>query len=523
MSNPPLNQKSRTSRSRLISNAAFSAVAYIVYLPVTFWISRYVVHRIGLESFGIWAALTTMTGFSSMLDLGISTPLVKYAAEYLALGKEREVNRLLGTAMAVYGAISALFVLGMTLASGLILTHLFHVNPNDSAFRLLYLATVVAFAIDLVFNVLDSLLLALQRADVVAQLNLGFNLVSAAGTVLVLQLGLGVYGLALNWIVVTMAINLRNFVLAKRLFRPLVLNPFLFNFRQLRMVLAFSSRVQVTTVMLVLNNQVDRILIASVLGPAQLGYYQLASRAADSVRGMSLTLMQTVLAAASDLAALNQHDRLRQLYLRVTHYLAIVDFPLCFAVAALARPAVALWLGPGYDRVAATIVIVLTGYLSSMMIQPLDNTLNGTGRPGIRMRADVLFLMVHIPLSATLLWRFGYYGTVTGTALALISTRLYFFWWGTRALQIPWQQVARSGLMQPAIGAAFAAAGAIAVQASGVPTTVLTLIGEVVLFGAIYVGYIVTFGIDVYDREMVKSYASAARHAALELIHAAQS
>src|SRR5579872_1726407 len=97
-------------RSRLVSNSAYSAAGYVIYLPVNLAVTSYVVHRLGLGPYGIWVLLTTLLGYGNLLDLGIRAPLVKYVAEYAALGRLGEINGLLSTIMVFYWVLGTLFL-----------------------------------------------------------------------------------------------------------------------------------------------------------------------------------------------------------------------------------------------------------------------------------------------------------------------------------------------------------------------------------------------------------------------------
>jgi O-antigen/teichoic acid export membrane protein len=501
----PPSHESRISRSRIILNSAYSVASYMLGLPVALLLSTFVVHRIGIGPFGVWATLTTILGYGGLLDLGVTTPLIKYVAEYIAVGRRHELNVLLSTAMVFYLAVGTTFLVGMTLASNWILVRVFHAPASDVALRELYMAVIVGFVVSLTFSVLQSLIVGLQRADISARVTLGLYLVNAASTVIALNLGLGVSGLALSWLV-TAALTIGvNWLVAKRLFAPLVLNPLLFRFACLKTILRFSTKVQFTTIALAMNDQVDRTLIAYVLGPSMLGYYALASRAATSLRGVSFALMSGIVPAASDLAALGETARLRELYLRGSRYLAIVDFALCVGIAGLARPLVALWLGPGYGRVAVTIMIILGGYAVWLPGHMTDSILYGVGRAEIRMRADIAFLLVHVPLSLLLIWRYGYFGTVVGTSLALTSTRLYYYWAGSRALGVRIVDLLRFSFFQPAVGALLALGAVVTMQLASAQQSLPILLAEGALFGAIYAGYVALFALDRYDRELMRT------------------
>jgi O-antigen/teichoic acid export membrane protein len=498
---------SRASRRQMTSNALVSLLSSMISLPVSLLLSRFVVHQIGLGAYGIWAALGMLVGYGGLLDLGVRVPLIKYTAEYMALGRERDINVLLSSVMVLYASVSAVFVLVMTLGSGWLLSHVLHAGQHDSTIRLLYFAMVVGFAVSFTFGILRSLLEGLQRADLSARLNLGFNLTSAAGTVLVLMMGLGVPGLAANWLLVTGIITAASWALAKGLVPSLALNPFLFSVGQLKPILSFSVKAQVTSVTLMLNDQVDRTLIAYALGTTPLGYYQLAAKAGEAVRGLSFALMGGVMPAISDLAAVGHGVRLREMYVRTSRYLAILDFGLCAGIAGLALPLIRAWLGPGYGQVAITLIIILAGYAIWLPSQSTSDPLNGISRPDIRMHADLAFLFVHVPLSILLIWRFGYFGTVIGTTFSLSSTRLYIYWRGPRALGVPVTELLRRSYLQPAAGATLALFSVALPQVLGVPFSFVTLLAEGSVFVAVYLGYITLVALDAYDRELLHSAA----------------
>lgn len=472
----------------MTKNSLYTLLAYALGLPLALFVSRFIVHKIGLSAFGIWAALTVVMSFASLLDLGVTTPLVKYTAEYMTGRRDHDVNVLLNTSMVFYFIAGGLCAGGGALASGWVLIHLFHVGSNDLQLRTLYFAVIIGFWASLTFSVLQSLLVGLQRVDLVARLNLLFNVLGAIGNVVALSLGMGINGLAVTWLAVTVLTVAANWAIARRLFPALRLDPRLFRWRELRHIMGFSTRVQVTSLTLFLNDQVDRTLIAYVLGPASLGFYQLAARVATSLRGVSFALLGGFVAASSDMAATGQHERLQRLCLRATRYIATVDYGLCAGVACLAQPLVWAWLGPGYGRVGQTLVLILAGYAVWLPTQPTSEALNGLGRPQIRMRADLAFLCLHIPLSVVLIWRFGYFGTIVGTIVALSFTRIYLYVVGPWNLGVSPLTLVRESLLHPAIAALLAACSTLAVEAVTHISWAWLLL-EIALFSSVYLSY----------------------------------
>jgi O-antigen/teichoic acid export membrane protein len=491
------------SRERVLTNSTVSMLGFAIYTPVALLVSRAIVHAIGIRSFGLWAALTTVVALGGPLDLGMAAPVTKYVAEYRALGRDADINRLLSTAMVLYAA-AAVTASGVLLFSARwVVVHVLHGGAHAGAALTLYDVIVAGSALSLIASVLPSLLAGLQRVDVSAGVSLAVNLVGAVATMVVLRFGLGLNGLALVWMGGILLSIVTNLLIARRLLPSLHLNPLLCDVAMIRRILRLSTRVQITNVTLFLNDQLDRTLIAYALGPFFLGYFQLAQRAAATIPYGCTALTQGLLPAAADLAARDQWDRLRTLQLRASRYLAVSTFGPCAGIGGLAFPLVRAWLGPGYERVSLTIVILLAGYLCWLPCQAITPLLNGIGRPDIRMRADLAFLALHLPLCAFLLWRVGYFGGITGTAFALATTRLPIYVAGSRALGTGVRDLVRGSLWGPLVSAAAGLAVVVAAQLLIRASGGLVLAAESGTFVAVYSTLTWRLSFDGYDRQLV--------------------
>jgi len=488
----------------MVSNTVFSLVSFAAYLPVNLIVTRYMVEELGIGIFGLWSALTIIINFQGLLDLGISAPLIKYVSQYSAEGDSDHVNVALATAMVFYFVVSALFAVVMIAASGFVMIHLFHASAGNVSLRDMYVAVVIGFSTSLVFSVLQGLIIGIQRTDVQARLILLYNMLNAGGTVVVILLGWGLTGLAINWIAYVLITIVGNWLAAKRLYPAMRLNPFLFQRSELKRILTFSTKIQVSVIAIFLNQQVDRVLISYALGPASLGFYQLAQKATQQLQGFSSALTNTVLPAVSEMSTSGQWDRVRSLYVRATRYQAMTVFPLTAGLAGLSFPIMQAWLGPGFGLAAVTMIMLLASYAVYLPNGATVAALNGIGRPDVRMRGDIILVIVHIPLAALLIWRYGYFGTVAATSSLLVVSRLYIFIAGGRQLETPLRDLLRGAFVQPAIGSLLALSAVLLEQRIAPRETFVSLLGECVIFGGVYIGYMLLIGFDNEDVNLIR-------------------
>ena len=69
---------------RWVINIASNYLRFLVGMVVVFFMTPYIVSRIGVDLFGLWSLIFAVIGIFGLLDLGFATAAVKYVAELSA-------------------------------------------------------------------------------------------------------------------------------------------------------------------------------------------------------------------------------------------------------------------------------------------------------------------------------------------------------------------------------------------------------------------------------------------------------
>lgn len=163
---------------------------------------------------------------------------------------------------------------------------------------------------------------------------------------------------------------------------------------------------------------VDYLLIGKYLGPEQLGYYSLAYRLMlFPLQNISAVVGKVLLPAFS---AIQRDDRrLRDAFLRLTRYVALLSFPLMLGVLVTAHELIGVVFGARWDPAAPVVqILALVGLLQSI----------GTNTGTLFMakgRTDILFrwgICATAVLICGIVWGLahGILGVATGYALAYL-------------------------------------------------------------------------------------------------------
>ena len=69
-------------RGRITSNVIYNWIGWIWPLLLGLIVTRFMVSHLGVTAYGIFALLSVVTGYLSIMDLGLSEATIKFIAEY---------------------------------------------------------------------------------------------------------------------------------------------------------------------------------------------------------------------------------------------------------------------------------------------------------------------------------------------------------------------------------------------------------------------------------------------------------
>jgi O-antigen/teichoic acid export membrane protein len=185
--------------------------------------------------------------------------------------------------------------------------------------------------------------------------------------------------------------------------------------RVLLELLRYGRFVSASTVLMVMSNTLDNVVVGRMLGTFKLGLYAVAFRLADfpsSVIGFIVG--RTMFSVYSML----QHDlgAFRHAYVRNLQRIALLALPVSLGIAIAAEPIVAALLGEQWlPAVPALRILAIYG-----MIKPFGavsaEALKGIGKPQWNLALGILYVVVLIPALLVLTPRFG----ITGAAASML-------------------------------------------------------------------------------------------------------
>jgi O-antigen/teichoic acid export membrane protein len=165
-------------------------------IGISFFMSPFIVNKLGSVYYGIWAVAMQFTGYLYLMDFGVRESVIRYTSKYVARKQSSRLNKILNTAVLLYIPIT-LGCAVLTATCAWALPHWFDIpDGHVTEARLAVMFFGLTIAQTFVFNVYTGILQGLHRFDVNNALGLGFTLLRTVLIVAALMAGYKLVALA---------------------------------------------------------------------------------------------------------------------------------------------------------------------------------------------------------------------------------------------------------------------------------------------------------------------------------------
>jgi O-antigen/teichoic acid export membrane protein len=389
-----------------LAGTAIPRVAGLALIPFT-------LSRLGSEAFGVLTLVWGLIGYFSVFDLGVGRALTVQLSQLTATGRVSDAGPLVRAGMLLTLAAGLIGVALIWLLAPGMANHWLKISPGlqDEA-RLAFLIAAVGVLPTTLASGLRGALEGLDRfaASNLSRMVLGVWMFALPGLavyfhgprldVITLYLVLG------RWLVVLgMAVQLRGVLffrvasIAKRHFQTL------WN---------YGLWVTVTGIVGPLMVYGDRFFVSAAVGADQLPLYAIPQDVLLRLLLIPMALTGALLPRLAAMGVSEAATAYRQTYRRV----GVVMLAICLLAAALAYPALSLWISAEFATLALPVVLVLCVgvWINSLASVPYT-LLHAKGNP----RLTALFHLAELLLYFLALWFLSSRYGLVGAALAWVA------------------------------------------------------------------------------------------------------
>ena len=413
---------SRTRKA--LTLAAFSYSQSIVNIGVNIFLVRFLLHRLGASSYGLWTAATALLAYGAMVDLGMLGVLPWLFAEADGRKDVQGIRRVLSHGLALGLIVGALYLL----AAG-ILWSVYPVTLKMSATDRSMLAGPLALlvcstALSYPLKVFNALLSGLQDVVFVGVLGALPVILNTASVVILTRMDRAYYGLALGVALPPVVYSVASLIRIKAKMPDLLKQwP---KIERRHMVPIFSGGVGgwLGSMGWQLAFASDTIIIVWLGYRALVPLFGVMTNFAFTFMMFSWTLPDSALVGLAQLGGEGNRERTREVVLTILRTQLILSGAVACAVLAMNRTFVTIWIGPEMfggmllNALVASIVVVLS------ITHGLVTTAAVLGNRPLVGAVTLVNGVIHVIVAVALGKQWGLVGIAAATILVTLLTSL---------------------------------------------------------------------------------------------------
>lgn len=247
------------------------------------------------------------------------------------------------------------------------------------------------------------------------KMELAGKLFGCAAAALLALLHFGYWAIAANTVVAPLVMSLVSYGIAP--YRPRV------TFKEWRSFSDFLGWASAAQLLSAFNWQCDRLVLARLIGRADVGRFAMASDLAGiPTQSLINPLISPILAAFTNLTG----DRARLVagYKRAASAITLIGMPLLVGIAVDAKSIVHFALGPQWYAAAPLLSLLSLQAVFTLFSAPLAPLVMSMGRTDLLLRQNVIEACVKIPAVVLGALLFGLGGVVAARLLAAAATAI---------------------------------------------------------------------------------------------------
>jgi O-antigen/teichoic acid export membrane protein len=397
-------------------NVLFNWLGTIANMAVGFFLSPFILHRLGDVAFGVFVLANSVVAYLGLLDLGMQSSVLRFVSKGHTKGDHEGASDAISAALWVRLQVSALALL-LSAGIAVVFPHVFKVPAdlaNDARIAILIIGVITAISMSV--GVVGGVISALNRYDLQNYVNLLQTAIRVVGVVFVLRTGHGIVGIALSELVATVAGNLLLVWIARRLYPELRIQLKKPKRETLRQIWSYSFYAFLTTIAVQLVYQTDNLVVGAFVSASAVTFFAIANNLCRYATQMVSSMGGTFVPAASTYEAAGDTASLLMLYKNGTRATLMISLPILITFIVRGPSFIGLWMGPEYAHSSGIVLIIL----SIALFFSYANRTAGAIAFGVEKHKTTALWSIgegvaNLALSILLVHWYGIYGVAIGT------------------------------------------------------------------------------------------------------------
>ncbi|MFT4071121.1 MAG: lipopolysaccharide biosynthesis protein [Dysgonamonadaceae bacterium] len=406
-----------TTKKKITINA-LSAVLQVLFTALLyFFLYKYLLQTIGVKQLGVWSLILSFSSIANLANLGITSGLVKFVAEYLVENDTTKLGKL------IFTSTLSMFILFAGISLMILFAAQFFLNfVIDKQFLQVALAilpySLASLCVNSVGGVFTSVLEGHQKNYLRNFIYIVSGIVMFVATIL-LTPTFHLKGVAMAQLTQSL------FILFFALLLTLKINPlnrisyWRWSTQSFKELFNYGYKFQMVSISQLLYEPTTKLLLSKYGGLAMLGHYEMATRAVNQFRALLTNANQVVIPVVAEKVKTSDFSHLQSFYKQMNRTLLFFNLPLSTILFVVTPFISIIWLGDmNSDFIFSMVALIFSSFIN-IACGPAYFSSMGEGRLNILVLVHIGMAIVNIVLGLILGVIGGGYGIIISWAIAL--------------------------------------------------------------------------------------------------------
>ena len=401
-----------STKKKLTINATSSMMQVAFTALLYFFLYKYLLNTLGAQQLGVWSLILSFSSIANLANLGLTSGLVKFVAEYIAEKKDEKIGKLILTSFISLAIL--FFLVGLLILWGA--KYFLHLVIDKQflnvALSILPLS-LTSLCVNAASGVFTSVLEGYQKNYLRNFIYVFSGIVMYGGTIILTPV-FHLQGVAIAQLIQGV------FILFSSLIIMMKINPnnrfkyWKWSTQSFKELFNYGYKFQFVSICQLLFEPTTKLLLSKFGGLAMLAHYEMANRLVNQCRALLVSANQVVIPVVAETVKTKSRAHLRDLYAMMNRIMLLLTFPLSMLLIILTPLISILWIGTIEINFTYSVYVLTLGTIFNIMSGPSYFSCMGEGRLNIPLLSHISMAIINIILGVV----FGYFWGGVGIILA---------------------------------------------------------------------------------------------------------
>lgn len=403
----------------IIKGSALSILQMFLQVAVSFFLMPFIISHLGKELYGVWILIGSFVGYYGLLDLGIGGSIMRFVSRAIGADKKEEIKYYISSAFFILSAAGILLIL-ISIAVSLLAGFFIADAEKLYLFKFAVLVLGTSIGISFPLRVFDGFLSANLRVDLKRIIEIVQIFYRTTLVIISLEMGYGVWGLAIVTAVSTLIDFLLKTLFALKIDPTLKIRLEYFSIQTINEMKDFTFFNFVQSLSSILIKKIDPFMVALFSQITSVAYYGVALSLAGYCEELFRAFLMILFPIFSQKEGSGNIESIRRILITVSRICIITaSFIGCMTVF-YSKQFLERWLGSSFLASYPLLVLLIVPLLFSLGFLPSVFVLNTLGKHRLNTYFDIIQGILNLFLSVLFGYVWGAMGVALGTAIPLI-------------------------------------------------------------------------------------------------------